>query len=237
MDQATLSYNRLIENHLEHLKREYRHRLIDDATLPQFWFLTVTFLPVEAKRDDQIPIPPHRCFVFFERFYVRLVSRLMNNFERKRWLQPLTFLYIDYPFTKREKTFATLSPIEQFHANPFHFYPEHPETTPHIHAIMLVAPQLVERFEAIRASLANLFQSLGAANCTLRTASLQTRDDLRRAIFYSSKLLKRPPRSLSDIDLYTVLPKAKSEPVYVKSDWERELEAALRESRASSANV
>ena len=31
-----------------------------------------------------------------------------------------------------------------------------------------------------------------------------------------------------DIDLYTVLPKAKSEPVYVKSDWERELEAALK---------
>ena len=158
MDQTNLRYGLLIENHIEHLKREYRHRLIDDAILPQFWFLTVTFLPVEAKRDDHIPIPPHRCFVFFERFYVRLLSRLMNNFERKRWLQPLTFLYIDYPFTKREKTFATLSPIEQFLANPFHFYPEHPETTPHIHAIMLIAPQLVERFEAIRPSLANLFQ-------------------------------------------------------------------------------
>jgi len=235
LDQSTLRYDLLIENHLEHLKREY-HRLSTDTIHPQFWFLTVTFLPIEAKRDDHIPIPPHRCFVLFERFYVRLLSRLMNNFERKRWLQPLTFLYIDYPFTKREKTFATLSPIEQFHANPFHFYPEHPETTPHIHAIMLIAPQLVERFEAIRASLANLFQSLGPANCTLHTASLQTHDDLRRAIF-SSKLLKRPPRSLSDIDLYTVLPKAKSEPVYVKSDWERELEAALRESRASSANV
>jgi len=37
--------------------------------------------------------------------------------------------------------------------------------------------------------------------------------------------------SLRDIDLYTVLPKAKSEPVYVKSDWERELEAALKEAR------
>jgi hypothetical protein len=33
------------------------------------------------------------------------------------------------------------------------------------------------------------------------------------------------------MDLYTVLPKAKSEPVYVKGDWERELEAALRKSR------
>jgi len=172
LDQANLRYDNLIESHLEHLQREYRHQLIDEATLPQFWFLTVTFVPVETKRDDPIPIPPHRCFAFFERFYVRLLSRLMNNFERKRWLQPLTFLYIDYPFTKHEKTYAT---------------------------------------------------------------PLQTHDDLRHAIFYSSKLLKRPPRSLRDIDLYTVLPKAKSEPVYVKSDWERELEAALRESRAMAS--
>ena len=37
-----------------------------------------------------------------------------------------------------------------------------------------------------------------------------------------------PQRSVCDIDLYTVLPKARSEPVYVKSDWERELEGALR---------
>ena len=113
MDQTTLRYDDLIESHLEHLNQEYRHQLIDDATLRQFWFLTTTFVSVEAKRDDHIPIPPHRCFVFFERFYVRLLSKLMNNFERKRWLQPLTYAYIDYPFTKREKTYATLSPIEQ----------------------------------------------------------------------------------------------------------------------------
>ncbi len=82
MDQTTLRYALLIENHLEHLKREY-HRLWTDAFLPQFWLLTITFVPVEAKRDDHIPIPFYRCFVFFERFYVRLLSRLMNNFERK----------------------------------------------------------------------------------------------------------------------------------------------------------
>jgi hypothetical protein len=108
MDQTNLRYDHLIKNHLEHLKRRYQALLVDAATLPQFWFLTTTFLPVEAKRDDHIPIPPHRCFDFFERFYVRLLSRLMNNFQRKsqRPLQPLTYLYIDYPFTKREKTHA-----------------------------------------------------------------------------------------------------------------------------------
>ena len=174
----------------------------------------------------------------------------MNNFERKRWLQPLAYVYADYPFTKRKKTYATLSPIEQFRANQFHFYPEHPETTCHIHSVMLIAPTLVDRFKAIRPSLANLFQNLGPANCTLHAVPLLSTDELRAVIFYSSKLLKQPasvlgglskqlwePRKFPDeprrilIDLYTVLPKAKSEPVYVKSDWERELETKLREAR------
>ena len=71
MDQTNLRYDHLIESHLEHLKREYRNLLIDDANLPQFWLLTVTYVAVEAKRDDRIPIPPYRCIALFERFYVR----------------------------------------------------------------------------------------------------------------------------------------------------------------------
>jgi hypothetical protein len=82
---------------------------------------------------------------------------------------------------------------------------------------------------------------MGSADRTLHCAPLQTPDALRDVMFYSSKLLKEPPgvlrqlskryrmppkqpdspqRSVCGIDLYTVLPKAKSEPVYVKSDWE-----------------
>jgi hypothetical protein len=253
MDQPTLPYEHLIESHIDHLKRWYLDLLSDDSILPQFWFLTATFVPFETKRDDYLSIPPHRCIVLFERFYVRLLSKLMNNFERKRWLQPLTYLYIDYPFTRRTKAFATLLPIEQFRLNQFHFYPGHPETTPHIHSIMLIAPQLVARFNAVAPTLENLFKSLGPANCTLHAVPLQSIDELRNVMFYSSKLLKQPlsvlrglsktlweprklphePRkSICDIDLYAALPKAKSEPIYVKAKWERELEAALKEARS-----
>jgi hypothetical protein len=175
LDQTTLRYDLLIENHLEHLKREY-HRLWTDTIRPQFYFITATFVSVESKRNDHIPIPPHCCFVFFERFYVRLLSRLMNNFERKRWLQPLTYLYIDYPFTKREKTYATLSLMEQFKANPYRFYSEHPETTPHIHSVILVAPTLVDRFKKIAPELELLFQKMGPANRTLHAAPLKSID-------------------------------------------------------------
>ena len=119
---------------------------------------------------------------------------------------------------------------------------------------MLISPALVDRFKKIAPELELLFQKMGPANRTLHCAPLQTPDELRDVIFYSSKLLKEPPgvlrqlskryrmppkqpdspqRSVCDIDLYTVLPKAKSEPIYVKAKWERELEAALKEARGS----
>ena len=143
--------------------------------------------------------------------------------------------------------------MDQFKANPYRFYSEHPETTPHIHSVILVAPTLVDRFKKIAPELELLFQKMGPANRTLHCAPLQTPDELRDVIFYSSKLLKEPPgvlrqlskryrmppkqpdspqRSVCDIDLYTVLPKAKSEPIYVKANWERELEAAQKEARS-----
>jgi hypothetical protein len=170
------------------------------------------------------------------RFYVRLLSRIMNNFGRKRWLQPLAYVYADYPFTKRKKTYATLSPMEQFRASQFRFCPEHPETSPHLHSVMLIPPELVDRFKAIASELENFFQNLGPANRTLHATPLHSIDELRDVIFYSSKLLKRPPISLRDVDLYIVLPKAKSEPVYVKSDWEGELETGQRNRVPRSAN-
>jgi hypothetical protein len=234
MTQTTLRYDLLVEKHLEHLTSEY-HRLETDTASPHFWFLTTTFVPVEVKREDHIPIPPHRCFALYEQFYVRLLSKLMNNFERKRSLRPLTYVYADYPFTKHEKTYATLSSIEQFRANPYRFHPDHPETTCHIHSVLLVAPPLVDRFRVIKPALEKCFQDLGPANRTLDAVPLQSPDELRDVMFYSSKLLKLPPTSLRDIDLYTVLPKAKSEPIYVKSDWERELEEALKEAKRKRA--
>jgi hypothetical protein len=45
-------------------------------------------------------------------------------------------------------------------------------------------------------------------------------------------LLRHPPASLFGVDLYTALPKAKSEAVYAKAECERELEVARKEARA-----
>ena len=225
-DPITLPYAMLIESHLEHLHREYDRVKTDEGTPPEFWFVTTTFLPFKSKRADYIPIKPRRCVELYEKFYVRLLSRLMNNFQRKRHLQPLTYVYIDFPFTKKKKSYATLSPTEQFKINPYRYSLDHPETTPHIHSVMLIPPKLVDRFKTLAPSLESLFENLAFANCTLDASPLKSSHDLRNVMFYSSKLLKQIPQELRDTDLYTVLPNAKSEPIYTKPEWERELEDA-----------
>ena len=109
MNQSDLSYECLIDNHIKHVLQDYKRHSIDDAQ-SQLWFLTATF-------SNQVPISPDRVIAFFERFYVWLLPRLMSNFERKRHLQPLVYLYVDYPFTKRDKTYAPLTPNAKFYAN------------------------------------------------------------------------------------------------------------------------
>jgi len=51
---------------------------------------------------------------------------------------------------------------------------------------------------------------------------------LRDVMFYSSKFLKHASSRLNDTDLYTVLPKEKSEPTFCRAKWERdEIAAAI----------
>src|SRR6185312_1697912 len=140
--QMDLPYAFRIESHIEHLLSEYDRLSTGDAH-PQLWFLSATFLPVRHKRTNNIPIPLDRCLAYFDQFYVGLLPKLMSNFERKRHLQPLTYLYGDYPFTKKDKTYAPLAPNEKFNANQFRLYLEHPETNPHVHAVMLLPPSLI----------------------------------------------------------------------------------------------
>jgi hypothetical protein len=103
--------------------------------------------------------------------------------------------------------------MEQFKANPYRFYSEHPETTLHIHSVILVAPTLVDRFKTIAPELELLFQKMGPANRTLHCAPLQTPDALRDVMFYSSKLLKEPPGVLRQLSKrYRMPPKQPDSP-------------------------
>ena len=249
--QIDLPYKCLIESHIEHLLSKYDRLSTADAR-PQLWFLSATFLPLRHKRTNNVPIPLDRCLAYFDQFYVGLLPKLMSNFERKRHLQPLTYLYGDYPFTKKEKAYAPLTPNEKFNANQFRLYLEHPETNPHVHAVMVLPPVLVDRFKAILPQLEKLFRGLCRTNCTFDATPFEPAD-IRNVIFYASKLLGQPQVVLKSVakyarepitqkpgelstsfasdDLYTVLPKARREPVYCKPRWERELLAQIKQAQ------
>lgn len=218
--QMDLAYECLIESHIEHLMSEYDRLSTDDAR-PQLWFLSATFIPFRYKPADHVPIPLDRCLAYFERFYVHMLPRLMSNFERKRHLQPLTYLYADYPFTKKDKTYAPLTPNEKFDANRFRPHLEHPETNPHVHALMLLPPGLIDRFKAILPELEKLFRGLCQTNCTFHAVAFEPAD-IRNVIFYAvsrDTFSSSPPSQLNnngDDDVGTTCP-ARATPVETES--------------------
>ena len=132
---------------------------------------------------------------------------------RLRHLQPLTFVFLDFPCTKRKKNRAA----SDFQKLLQRMGQEYPEMTPHIHALMLIHPDLVERFEQKQAGFETLFKSLSPVNRTLDIRELTKPGDDERVLRYSSELLAKPQHpDLRDVDLFMWLPKARSEPTYQK---------------------
>jgi hypothetical protein len=219
---------------LRHLRNEQDRLLIYSLERgvrgPKLVFVTATFLPLEEMKADALPIPPSACFKVFEQLYTRMLSEVMNHYERPgvHHLQPLAFAFIDFPWTKRKKD-RTASDFERLLQR---LGREHPQTTPHIHALMLIHPDIVERFEHKQSSFESLFKSLRTINRTLEVRELIQPGDDERVLRYSSELLKKPPHpDLKEADLFMWLPKARSEPTYQKLPYERELEQALAEDR------
>jgi hypothetical protein len=146
----------LVHAHLKHLRDEYDRLLVysleRDVRGPKLVFMTATFVATEEVKPNALPIPPSKCFNAFERFFVHgPLSEIIPHYNRPslRHLQPLTYAFIDYPGTKRKKNRAA----SNFKKLLRRFGREHPEMTPHIHALMLIHPDLIERFEQKRPRL------------------------------------------------------------------------------------
>jgi hypothetical protein len=221
-------------SHLRRLRQEQaKLRATDqesDLPAPKLLFVTATFVPIEEAKPNAIPIPASTCLEAFEQFYVRgFLSKLIGHYGRPnlRDLQPLAFAFIDYPFSKRKKSYATLPQFEQS-LKKGRLAREHPETTPHIHALMVLHPRLVEKFEAKRSEFEPLFRSLRPTNRTLDIQEIAELSDDAVVLAYSTEILKKPQHpDLKDVDLFTWLPKAPSEPNYQKQQFEKELEEKL----------
>jgi hypothetical protein len=197
----------------------------DDPRPPLVVPLTVTF--------EIGAVKPDRILLGFERLYVRICRRLVNNPDRpsKRHLLPFVIAFRDDPSTRRDKK----------HRRAASLLSTHPSVAEHVHSIMVVHPALADRFLEIAGDLQGVWRSIprrngGAGglpwydNGSLRVelefarrvgammaadpgrCRARVREDVHGWIDYSAKLMRR--RSAADDGgLFTVLPTETNSPL------------------------
>lgn len=223
----------LIQSHVEHISstRDLQDSSLPNPTESRCYLVTATFLPLENRATNSISITPTKCLIHFEQFYVHMLSKFINNYTRKRDLQPLTYAYVDYPFSKRHKTYAHLPDFQKMKRNS-RAAKAHPEMTPHVHAVMLIHPDVHDKFKATIPKLEPTFKKLSTINMGLDIRHLPTPDDLTSATFYSAASVIKPHPDLRNAEPFTVLPKSMSEPIYTKSQVDKEIAETLKSDRA-----
>ncbi len=214
------------------MNRHRYNRLVDDFT---DWVLTRAFdLHQECGRPPLVvpltvtyrigAVPPDRVLPEFERLYARICRLLLNNPERpsKRPLLPFALAFRDDPSTRPGKHRAgdllALSP----------------GVAEHVHAVLVVHPDLIDRFLEIVGDLEAIWRGIrrrdagylalprydnGSLHVDLRAAArlrgmmgtdpvffrVEVRDQIRGWIDYSAKLMRRRGAGEGG-DLFTVLP-------------------------------
>ena len=116
-------HSRVYTDHIEGLLRQS----IDRTP----FFVTTCF------HDTNIsaPFPRQAAYAMqqYERVYRHLTSRLMRNFSKKIYLQPLTFDFLDLPHTRTQKSINLYRTV-----------------VPHVHSIYLVHEKTLERFDELQ---------------------------------------------------------------------------------------
>ena len=216
---------------LDSIEKHIQDRIDGVGAIP--YFLTMTF----ANTSDSTALPQmrstHSILRSFEYCYGCLMNskRLLgNNYKRKLRLQPLTYAFVDLPYTKRNRTTDGRDQFERMR-----LARGHPERNPHIHAVMAVHPHTQEKLETLGSDgLRTFFKRF----CTdVMTVDLQRVNSLRAPVAvdhitkririvtpdqplnpdrerldsngvipYSSKLFKYERDESRQRDLYTVLP-------------------------------
>jgi hypothetical protein len=217
-----LPYKTLINAQIAHV-REIHKGLSLYGSPAQIWFVSATFGCAESDgcckslnslQDHLDRFPPEACIIGFEKFYVRVLRKLIKNPERrsKRDLQPRAYVYVDYPGSKcRSVPDGPSLPRDMS------------DQLPHIHCVMVIPPSLCQAFSNLVPELERIFRQLHSGHQSL-DAKLIEFSQLSQVMRYSSKLMRTPdlPTSLRDTDLYTILPKPFGAEHYKKPRWWRE---------------
>jgi hypothetical protein len=182
--------------------------------------LTVTFRPCA--------VHPSRVLIEFERLYLRVCRLLMCNPERpsKRRLLPSVLVFRDEAYTRPDK-----HPCD-------HGFFNRPAVAPHVHSIMVVHPDLADRFLEVAVDLETVWREIprrgggpllhdngslrvemefahrvrGAMEADPAGCGPRVRGEVRSWIDYSAKLMRRRGTA-ADGDLYTALPTETNSPL------------------------
>lgn len=131
----------------------------------------------------------------YNTLYLHLCSQLVKNFSRnsKQSLLPISFDFIDAPFSKQSKTIHSFS------------------TVPHIHSIVFITNEQSSKFETLAAS--NFYHILHPKQYRPKQLSAiesihaePINHDLFKTLKYSSKLLVHPIADKHT--LYTINPRS-----------------------------
>jgi hypothetical protein len=144
-------------------------------------------------------LPPSRIWGDFGRFYMRICSQIIgNNWNRKRWLQPVVYAFIDVSGTRRNRPSIIKSVV------------------PGIHAVWCVPPRMKSKFQDLLSAdperLANIERLADRTlNFHRNTVFHEVTSRSDYVSSYCVKMLRWELDDVADDHYWTVFPRAKSE--------------------------
>lgn len=154
---------------------------------PKLYFMTVKFT-----ESALIDCPTKRLEYIrntHEKFFMRLMGKIVKRYKKpkNRYKQPVSIDFYDFPGTKKGQG-NTLK-------------------LPHTHSVLLIHPETVERFEEARSRDFDVYQDAEFRSKiqSVDFEEIDTRDDLRNVIDYSSKFFRSPAHPYNDEHLHSLL--------------------------------
>lgn len=176
-----------------------QQRLNENHQLTPF-FVTTTFkyIPLDDAMSRRTRYPYLGCatWTVYGRFYRFLMSQLMNNWQTKRHLMPLTYDFMDVPGTRLNKHVAFTE-----------------TTLPHVHSIYLVHDAVLQKFLELTNSKCMGITSHYIMGELINDVKIKHVTDVGGAVRYCSKFLENMYlRQIGDdAEVICQQPKAKCE--------------------------
>ena len=199
---ATLSFNDHAAAVSQHLAVEYRRLWSRTGPRPELVMVSMSFNSKPGVSDKISSAYADNLFRYFDQFFRHLCSYLLGSHwqnPNKRFLQPLTYAWIDVGGSRHaSRFFRGKRQPSYWSSNGGHSAKGIPSDLPHVHAVMLVHPQVAASFRSLlRYGQFGLSQLMSGLSCrsveTLPIEPLLTPEEARKV--YKSLRSRAPLNS------------------------------------------